>query len=81
VPLVISTDAHITSQFDNMVYGVSSARRGWVEKKDVLNALPYDELMVRLRTMREKKSARAEGVSGLAQTPPAARKEKRKNSA
>ena len=55
VPLVISTDMHVTTQFDFMTYGVSIARRGWVEKKDVLNALPCEQLMKRLRTARAVK--------------------------
>ncbi len=55
VQLVISTDMHVTSQFDFMTYGVSLARRGWVEKKDVLNALEYEELMRRLKTRRAVK--------------------------
>ncbi len=41
VPIVINTDAHVTDQFDYMSYGVSIARRGWLEKKDVLNTLNY----------------------------------------
>jgi DNA polymerase (family 10) len=56
VQFVISTDTHVTSQFDFMAYGVSIARRGWVEKKDVLNALPYPELMRRLNAVRKNKS-------------------------
>ncbi len=55
VPLVICTDMHVTSQFDFMAYGVSVARRGWAEKKDVLNALPYERLLERLRACREGK--------------------------
>ena len=49
IPLVISTDAHIISQFDYMVYGVSIAKRGWLEKADVLNTLPYEKLLSWLR--------------------------------
>lgn len=49
VPLVISTDSHNSGQFDNMIYGVAVARRGWLEKKDVLNALDCNRLMKRLR--------------------------------
>jgi DNA polymerase (family 10) len=56
VPIVISTDTHVASQFDFMSYGVSIARRGWVEKKDVLNTLPYPELMRRLMAVRKAKS-------------------------
>ncbi len=52
VSLVINTDTHVVSQFDFMIYGVSVARRAWVEKKDVLNALPYEELMQRLKSCR-----------------------------
>ena len=37
VKFVINTDAHEISQMENMKFGVSVARRGWVEKKDVVN--------------------------------------------
>ena len=43
VKFVINTDAHATFQMDNMFYGVSVARRGWCEPKDILNTLPYEE--------------------------------------
>ncbi len=33
VPLVISTDTHVTNQYDFMAYGVAMARQGWAEKK------------------------------------------------
>jgi DNA polymerase (family 10) len=49
VPIVISTDTHVVSQFDYMSYGVSIARRGWLEKQNVLNTLKYDMLMKKLR--------------------------------
>ncbi len=49
IPIVISTDTHLTQHFEYMKYGVSIARRGWLEKKDVLNCLEYEELMKRLR--------------------------------
>ncbi len=55
VPLVINTDTHISNQFDFMTYGVSVARRGWVEKKDVLNTLEYEQLIRRLKACRTKK--------------------------
>lgn len=41
VKVVISTDAHSTDQLRLMKYGVITARRGWLEKKDVLNTLSY----------------------------------------
>jgi len=40
VKFVINTDSHAVSHMDNMFYGVSVARRGWAEKKDILNTLP-----------------------------------------
>lgn len=49
VQLVISTDSHNSGQFDNMLYGVSVARRGWLEKKSVLNTLQYSRLLKKLR--------------------------------
>lgn len=49
IPIVISTDTHITNQFDYMGYGISIARRGWLEKNDVLNTLAVDNLLKRLK--------------------------------
>ncbi|RJQ56526.1 MAG: DNA polymerase/3'-5' exonuclease PolX [Nitrospiraceae bacterium] len=50
VSLTINTDTHVTFQFDFMAYGVGTARRGWAEKKDVLNTLSYSALMKRLKS-------------------------------
>ena len=36
----ISTDAHNPKHLRNMPYGVTMARRGWLQASDVLNALP-----------------------------------------
>ncbi|MEW6163297.1 MAG: DNA polymerase/3'-5' exonuclease PolX [Nitrospirota bacterium] len=49
IPLVIGTDAHLISHFDYMAYGVSIARRGWLEKGDILNTMSYDSLVKRLK--------------------------------
>jgi DNA polymerase (family 10) len=48
----ISSDAHSTLDFDNIWLGVGSARRGWLEPKDVLNTRPLDELRALLRRPR-----------------------------
>ncbi len=45
IKIVISTDTHVISQFNYMTYGVSIARRGWLEKNDVLNTMHYSALM------------------------------------
>jgi DNA polymerase (family 10) len=44
VKIVISTDSHHTDHLGMMRLGVATARRGWAEKKAVLNTLGYDEL-------------------------------------
>ena len=38
----ISTDAHHPKHLENMRYGVTMARRGWLEAGDILNTLPLD---------------------------------------
>lgn len=55
VPIVISTDTHIANQFDYMAYGVSIARRGWLEKADVLNTMGYDSLRKALKKVKSEK--------------------------
>ncbi len=47
--LVISTDAHSIMQLELMKFGVFTARRGWVEAKDVINTLPLEGLLKALR--------------------------------
>jgi DNA polymerase (family 10) len=49
VKVVISTDAHSTTHFRMMKYGVITARRGWLEKKHVLNTLQLKEFLAALR--------------------------------
>ncbi|MEW6109672.1 MAG: DNA polymerase/3'-5' exonuclease PolX [Nitrospirota bacterium] len=49
VAFVISTDAHTSSQLDYMNYGVSMAKRGWLEKRDVLNTMDSVRLLKRLK--------------------------------
>jgi DNA polymerase (family X) len=49
VRVVISTDAHSIKNLELMRYGVQMARRGWIEKKDVLNALPLEKMLAALR--------------------------------
>jgi len=48
----INSDAHSTFDFGNLRYGVGQARRGWLEKADVLNTRPLSALRKLLkRTM------------------------------
>jgi DNA polymerase (family 10) len=58
VKVVISTDSHNTTNLNFIRYGVTMARRGWLEKKDVINTLPAKEFLAALRAKPgEKKSA------------------------
>ncbi|MCX6782733.1 MAG: PHP domain-containing protein [Candidatus Levybacteria bacterium] len=45
VKMIINTDSHDVSQMNQMRYGVSVARRGWAESKDILNTLNYDNFI------------------------------------
>jgi DNA polymerase (family 10) len=49
VKVVISTDSHNTTNLSYIRYGVTMARRGWLEKKDVINTLPVKEFLAALR--------------------------------
>ena len=43
VKIVINTDSHHTSHLEKIKYGVLQARRAWLTKADVLNALPAEK--------------------------------------
>ncbi len=58
IPIVISTDAHVTTQFNFMSYGVSIARRSWLEKKDVANTLEARQLLKKLKPYGKKENGR-----------------------
>ena len=47
--VVISTDAHSTTNLGFIRYWVTMARRGWLEKKNVINTLPPAEFLAALR--------------------------------
>lgn len=52
VVMAIGTDAHRLEQMDFMRYGVITARRGWLETRDVLNTVRGKDLAKRLRGRR-----------------------------
>ena len=52
VMLAISTDSHAAGQLGNILYGVHTARRGWIEKGDVLNTRPLKAVMKLLKKGR-----------------------------
>lgn len=49
VMAAIGSDAHTIDQFDNMLFGVAVARRGWLEKRSVLNTLTLDKLLKKIK--------------------------------
>ena len=49
VKVVISTDSHNTANLSFIRYGVTMARRGWLETKNVINTLPTAEFLAALR--------------------------------
>ena len=52
VKVVISTDSHNTGNLAFIRYGVVMARRGWLEKKDVINTLGVGEFLGAVRGKR-----------------------------
>jgi len=71
VKVVISTDSHNTTNLSQIRYGVTMARRGWLEKKDVINTLPVEEF---LKALRPKPAA---GRAPVVAKKPAEAKNKR----
>ncbi|SFI80582.1 DNA polymerase/3'-5' exonuclease PolX [Thermoflavimicrobium dichotomicum] len=40
----INTDAHATEGFSQVIFGIATARRGWLEKQDVINTYSFHQL-------------------------------------
>ena len=49
VKLSIDSDSHTIGHFHYLEFGISQARRGWVEKKDVINAWPVEKMLKMLK--------------------------------
>jgi DNA polymerase (family X) len=49
VRMCVTTDAHRAEQMHQMSFGIAQARRGWAEKKDIINAWPVEKLLASLR--------------------------------
>ncbi len=47
--IVVNTDAHSTSELDQIDHGIVQLRRAWLTPLDVLNTLPVDALLAALR--------------------------------
>ncbi|MDA8364392.1 MAG: DNA polymerase/3'-5' exonuclease PolX [Gammaproteobacteria bacterium] len=49
VLVAVNSDAHSVHDFDNLIYGVGQARRGWLEKTDILNTRTLHALRTLLK--------------------------------
>ncbi|MGI8966241.1 MAG: PHP domain-containing protein, partial [Limisphaerales bacterium] len=54
VKCVINCDAHYNEQVGFLRLGAGLARKGWLEKKDVINTLPINDLLTKLKQKRRK---------------------------
>ncbi len=45
VKMSIDSDAHAFEHFKLLEYGIAQARRGWAEKKDIINAWPVEKML------------------------------------
>ncbi len=54
VKVAIGTDCHNSTQFGVMRFGVGTARRGWLEKKNIINTLDLPALMNLLGKKRKR---------------------------
>ncbi|MDQ3473886.1 MAG: DNA polymerase/3'-5' exonuclease PolX [Acidobacteriota bacterium] len=51
IKFVISVDAHSMGAMHNLRYGVAQARRGWLQRSEVLNALPLAKFRPAVRPL------------------------------
>ncbi len=49
VKLSIDSDAHSIRHFQYLEYGIAQARRGWAEKKDIINTRSWQEMLKLLK--------------------------------
>jgi DNA polymerase (family 10) len=49
IKFVVSTDAHSTEGLENLTYGISMARRGWLSRSAVLNTLDAEDFVKAVR--------------------------------
>jgi len=54
IKIAVSSDAHALGHFDYFEYGLHTARRGWLEKGDVLNTLDAEGLLKALKEKRKR---------------------------
>ncbi|MBI2610446.1 DNA polymerase/3'-5' exonuclease PolX [Candidatus Kaiserbacteria bacterium] len=50
VLMSIDSDAHAPEHFSVLKFGIATARRGWAERKDIVNTLPLSKLRGKLKS-------------------------------
>ncbi len=55
VPIAINPDAHSVEGLDDLEFGISVARRGWLEAGDVWNTLPLEDMDRKLKEHRRRR--------------------------
>ena len=55
VKFMINTDAHSVGDLSYLEYGIAQARRGWAEKKDIINTFPLKKLLELLKKPKVKR--------------------------
>jgi len=65
VMLAIDSDAHAPAHFSLLEYGIAQARRGWAERRTVVNAWPLEKMLKFLKGgQRGKAQPPKEGLGG-----------------
>ena len=49
VKMCIDSDAHAAAHYDFLECGIAQARRGWAERKDIVNAWPLTKMLAQLK--------------------------------
>jgi DNA polymerase (family 10) len=65
----INSDAHSTFDFANLRFGIGQARRGWLEKQNVLNTRSLEELRILIARTMQRPTRTAIQTSNQASNP------------
>jgi DNA polymerase (family 10) len=52
VKMCIDSDAHAAAHYDFLECGIAQARRGWAERKDIINAWPLEKMLAQLKNKK-----------------------------
>jgi DNA polymerase (family 10) len=50
IRLTIDTDAHSAGELENITFGITTARRGRIGPRDVINTWPFDDFLAWLKS-------------------------------